>query len=134
MRYLLDTHIIMWALIDDPHLPKKFRDILLDQNNQIYYSAVSAWETEVKHLKRPDYFFVSGNQLANLCEQVGFLKIPVENRHIEELHNIKPLDESVKHEDPFDKMLMAQARSENMILLSHDKKLRNYADEHVMVC
>ena len=133
MRYLLDTHIIMWALVDHPKLPKRFRDLILDPENQIYYSCVSPWEAEIKHLKKPESFFVSGKQLASLCDQVGFLKIPIENRHIDEIHNIVAIDASIRHEDPFDKMLLAQARSENMILLTHDKRFRNYNDSHLMV-
>ena len=134
MKYLLDTHIIMWALIDDPHLPKIAKDIIINPDHLIFYSAISPWETEIKHLKKPDDIIISGKQLTNLCEQAGFINIPVYNMHINELSNIKPIDSSIKHQDPFDRMLLAQAISEKMILLTHDQKFLNYSDIHLLVC
>lgn len=49
MRYLLDTHVILWALIDDKRIPKDIKEKLLNSNNQVYYSTVSPWEVEIKH-------------------------------------------------------------------------------------
>ena len=49
MKYLLDTHVIMWALIDSPKLSKEVKQILFNNDNTIYYSTVSAWEVEIKH-------------------------------------------------------------------------------------
>ena len=77
---------------------------------------------------------ISGKQLTNLCEQVGFINISVTTSHINELNKIQAIDETVKHNDPFDRMLLAQAISENMILLTHDKKFNNYSDIHLFVC
>ena len=134
MKYLLDTHIILWALIDDPHLPNIAKDIIINPDHLIFYSTISPWETEIKHLKNPDKIIISGKQLTNLCEQAGFINIPVHNIHINELNNIKPVDSKIKHQDPFDRMLLAQAISENMILLTHDQKFLNYSDIHLLVC
>ena len=134
MRYLLDTHIIMWALIDDPRLPSKAKEIILDPNSQIYYSTISPWETEIKHLKKPNEVMISGKQLTNLCEQVGFINISVNTSHINELNKIAPVDETAKHSDPFHRMLLAQAIAENMILITHDRKFLNYRDIHLLVC
>ena len=133
MTYLLDTHIVMWALIDHPNLPKVIRELILDEKNTIYYSTVSIWETEIKHLKYPKRIMISGTQLSDLCDQAGILNLEVRNAHVSELKNVMPIDSSVKHNDPFDRMLLAQARSEGMILISHDHKFDYYSDPHLLV-
>ena len=131
MRYLLDTHIIMWALIDDPRLSKEAKELILDPANTIYYSTISPWEVEIKHLKDPR-FRLSGEQLCFLCDQNGLLNLTIQNRHIDELKNLEK-NKEIKHKDPFDRMLLAQARSENMILISHDRKLEAYQDRNLKI-
>lgn len=133
MRYLLDTHIVMWALANHPKLKNDVRDILLNPKNEIYYSVVSPWEVEIKHLKDKERFTLTGKQLSFLCEQAGFINININTKRIEEIQNVKTIN-NVEHNDPFDKMLLAQARSENMILITHDKKFKNYLDSHLFVC
>ena len=56
MNLLLDTHILIWALNDDPRLPKKAKDMILDADNAVYYSSISIWEVSIKHIKKPDIF------------------------------------------------------------------------------
>ncbi|MBQ6489977.1 MAG: type II toxin-antitoxin system VapC family toxin [Solobacterium sp.] len=130
MKYLLDTHIILWALIDDPRLSAEVKNIILNPDHSIYYSTVSPWEVEIKHLKDPN-FQLSGEQLAFLCDQNGLLNLPVQNEHILELKNIG--HPNTRHKDPFDKMLLAQAKHEKMILITHDSKFRQYNDKHLMI-
>ena len=130
MKYLLDTHVIMWALIDSPKISKEVKQILFDNDNTIYYSTVSAWEVEIKHLKK-ESFKLSAKQLCFLCDQNYVLNLPIQNKHVEELENIN--SEGFKHNDPFDKMLLAQAKAENMILITHDKRFKNYNSKNVMI-
>ncbi len=130
MKYLLDTHIILWALIDDQRLSIETKNIILNPDHSIYYSTVSPWEVEIKHLKDPN-FQLSGEQLAFLCDQNGLLNLPVQNEHILELKNIDQANTRLN--DPFNKMLLAQARHEKMILITHDSKFRQYHDKHLMI-
>ena len=129
MRYLLDTHIILWALIDDPRLSKETKELILDSENTVYYSTISPWEIEIKHQK-DSRFKLSGEQLCFLCDQNGLLNLTIQNRHIDELKNLERIKD---HNDPFDRMLLAQARSENMILMTHDKKFKAYKDKNLMI-
>lgn len=131
MKYLLDTHIILWALIDDPRLNKEAKNIIMDKNNTIYYSTVSSWEIEIKHLKRED-FKLSAEQFNFLCDQNYLLNISIQNKHIEQLEKIYK-NENIKHNDPFDKMLLAQAKAENMIFITHDNKFKAYNEKNVIV-
>lgn len=130
MKYLLDTHVIMWALIDSPKLSKEVKQILFNNDNTIYYSTVSAWEVEIKHLKREN-FKLSGKQLCFLCDQNYVLNLPIQNKHVEELENINK-EKDTKHNDPFDKMLLAQAKVENMVLITHDKKFKAYNENNIL--
>ena len=134
MRYLLDTHIILWLLAGSDKLPKVARQIIEDPDNTICYSAVSPWELEIKHLKEPDRVTLSGKGLIFLCEQVGITDLPVNRHHIGELENVSPADPNNTHKDPFDRMLLAQARAENMVLITHDRKFKAYDDPHLLVC
>ena len=130
MKYLLDTHIILWALVNDARLSRKVKEIILDSGNSIYYSTISPWEVEIKHLKDPN-FRLSGEQLIFLCDQNGLLNLSVQNEHIRELKNLN--QPQVQHKDLFDKILLAQARQEGMILITHDSKFRQYSDHHLMI-
>lgn len=130
MKYLLDTHIILWSLVNDKHLTNDIRNIINDSNNDIYFSTISPWEVEIKHLKK-DNFYLSGEQLTFLCEQNGLLNIQIKNGHIKELKNLVK-KEDIKHSDPFDKMLLAQAISEKMIFVTHDRKFKAYENNNIL--
>ena len=134
MKLLLDTHVAMWMIGGFDFIDKDVKELIMDNKNDIYYSTVTTWEIEIKHLKKPNKMMISGNNFANLCEQAGFININIKNEHINELKNIIPVDESIQHNDPFDRMLLAQARSENIILITHDKKFKNYNDNHLLFC
>lgn len=131
MKYLLDTHIILWTLIGSNKLPPEIKDIILNTNNQIYYSTVSAWEVEIKHQKVGS-FKLSGNDFCWLCDQNNVFNIPITNKHIYELNKLNK-HKNIQHNDPFDKMLLCQAKAENMIFITHDKKFNAYKEENIML-
>ena len=120
MRYLLDTHIILWSLINDKHLSNEVIDIIKNKNNEIYYSTASTWEVEIKHQKIKE-FKLSGEQFAFLCDQNGLFNIQISNKHIFALNDLIK-ESNVTHNDPFDKILLSQSISENMIFVTRDKK------------
>lgn len=60
MKVLIDTHIALWALMDDPKMPEEAEKILMDEDNEIYYSTVSVWEVAIKHSIRPDNMIADG--------------------------------------------------------------------------
>lgn len=131
MNYLLDTHIIIWALTNSKSISDEVRKIILDRNNNIFFSAISPWEVEIKHQKHAD-FKLTGNQLMFLCDQAYYNFLPISEKHIAELEKIKKIDDNVIHNDPFDKMLLAQAKAEDMLLITHDKKMLYYNFDDVI--
>lgn len=133
MNYLLDTHVVLWALYDDDKLPNKVKEIILNQNNSLYFSVVSPWEIETKHQKKPENIKINGKQVAFLCRQAGYKTINININHINEYVELGMLFNNVDHHDPFDKMLLAQAKTENMILITHDKKFKLYDDSNILL-
>ena len=126
MKILIDTHIAIWSVLDDPKLSKAARDILLDKKNEIYYSAASIWEITIKHLAHPETFLYSGRQLAKGCAENGFIALPVLEEHIFTLETLKRSEDAPSHNDPFDRIMLAQAKAEDMRFLTHDAMLPYY--------
>ena len=126
MKLLLDTHMLLWALTDDPKLPATARMAVLDPSNQIFYSAVSVWEVALKHGKRPDALSVGGTEFAAFCEQAGYCELPLSQRHITMLERLAYPAGGTPHRDPFDPILIAQAQAEGMKLLTHDENMARY--------
>lgn len=69
---MIDTHIVIWAVLNAPKLPKKAKDIILDKQNDIFYSTASVWEITIKHMLHPDKLRMNGNLLEKGCEENGY--------------------------------------------------------------
>ena len=120
MRILLDTHILLWWLMGDELLPKVARELIRDPGNLVFVSAVSLWEiwlkVSLKKLEIPEGF---EEQLA----QEGFESLPLTGSHTREVARLEWL-----HRDPFDRMLVAQAKAERLILLTVDEVVAGYGE------
>ncbi|MEH2950767.1 hypothetical protein [Sporofaciens sp. JLR.KK001] len=71
MKILIDTHIAVWAVLNDPKLPGKAKELLLDMENKILYSTASIWEITIKHMLHPEKLLMNGNILEKGCEDNG---------------------------------------------------------------
>jgi PIN domain nuclease of toxin-antitoxin system len=121
MKFLLDTQIVLWGLLDHPSLPPGARRILLDPDNLFVFSVSSIWEIAIKSgLKRPDFHHdpqvVRRRLLDNGCEE-----LPVLGRHAVAVDSLPPI-----HKDPFDRILIAQAMVEGIKLLTADARIAQY--------
>ena len=120
MKFLLDTHILLWWLADDPCLPETARSIIADESSVLFVSAATAWEIAIQKaagkLEAPD-------DLAFALKANRFEALPITIRHA---HTAGRLPRH--HDDPFDRMLVAQAHVECMRLLTHDRRLTLYGD------
>ena len=132
MNLLLDTHILLWALTEDIRLPKKAKEMLLDENNAIYYSAVSVWEIAIKHANHPDNVELTGREFARACQDAGYLSLEMRDKHVFSLETITRQEGAPPHHDPFDRMLVAQAKEENMFLVTHDGLLPYYNEKCIV--
>jgi PIN domain nuclease of toxin-antitoxin system len=118
VKLLLDTHVYLWVRLDDPKLPKHFRTAIADPANTKYISAISAAEIAVK---RSVGKLVADVDLMEGLEGLGFDKLPFTHAHAQVLDSLP-----IKHRDPFDRMLIAQAIAEDLVFLSVDAQIADY--------
>ena len=128
MNLLLDTHLLIWALNEDPRLPEKAKEMILDPDNAVYYSTVSIWEVSIKHTNHPDNVTFTGKELSQYCQEAGFLPVEMRDKHVYALETLSRAEGAPPHRDPFDRMLIAQAKAENLSFLTHDALLPYYGE------
>ena len=121
MLILLDTHALLWFLSDSPRLPDHIRDLLLRQDSQLFFSSVSVLEIAIKHSLKPESMPCAADAVHADAVASGIVESPFLSRHAQEVGNLPWL-----HRDPFDRMLIAQAKVEGMSLLSHDGDVIRY--------
>lgn len=118
MRLLLDTHVLLWWLTDDRRLGAQARALIANADNSVYVSAASAWEISIKRalgkLRAPP-------GLDGTVEEAGFEKLAIGFQHAERAGALPSL-----HSDPFDRMLIAQALLEDLVLVTADKSFAEY--------
>ncbi len=128
MNLLLDTHVALWAIAGDQKLSARARALITAPRSSIWVSAVSLWEISIKHgLGRGD-MPVSGQEALNYFRQAGYNILAIEAEHtvaVEEL--------PMHHQDPFDRLLVAQALVEPMRLMTHDETVAKYSDAIIYV-
>ena len=132
MRILLDTHIAVWAVLNAPKLPDKARQMILDEENEIFYSTASVWEITIKHMLHPDKIRMSGNILEKGCEDNGYIVLPILNDHVSYLETLRRPQNAPKHNDPFDRIMVAQAKAEKLMFLTHDSLIPYYKEPFII--
>ena len=119
MRILLDTHALLWALAAPGRLPAGVRYAVQTAENDVYASVASAWDIAIKvALRRLDFDVPS---MENMLAASGIQTLGISFQHTARVAELPP-----HHRDPFDRMLVAQALCESMILISRDRELGRY--------
>jgi PIN domain nuclease of toxin-antitoxin system len=120
LRILIDTHLLLWWLADDPSLPDEAKTVIADPENTVFVSAVALWEIWLKEslgkLRLPADF-------EQKLEQESFESLPVTAAHARAVA-VLPWH----HRDPFDRMLVAQSHVERLTLLTADDGVAAYGD------
>lgn len=127
MRYLADTHAVLWWLSGNTQLPVSVRAVMADDSNTILVSAASAWEITTKHRlgKLPEAANLASDVERGLRRE-GFSPLTITMSHAE---NAGRLDRS--HNDPFDRLLIAQALAEGLILISNEAVFDRFGVQRV---
>ena len=129
MNILLDTHVIIWALTNDPQLKEEVKALLMDPENTVAISTVSLWEIAIKNQKAPHLCPYHEKDILEYCVKAGYLVMDMKAKHVLEIRGLKVKQGAVlTNHDPFDRMLIAQAKSERYILLSHDRNFDYYGE------
>ncbi len=126
MNLLLDTHVALWALTGNPRLTAPIRSQLSDQRNEVTVSVVTIWEIAIKApLARRGIgaMPVGAREALDLCRRAGYRIITVSPEHAIAVESLPPL-----HNDPFDRLLVAQALEEPLRLVTHDAAVAAYSD------
>jgi PIN domain nuclease of toxin-antitoxin system len=118
MRLLLDTHVLLWWLKGAPELQPALREAIADPANLVYVSAVSIWEIEIKRALHK--LQMPANWLDVVADE-GFRRLPVTWEHAGHVARLPAI-----HRDPFDRMLVAQAMIEKLVLVTDDATVRRY--------
>jgi PIN domain nuclease of toxin-antitoxin system len=121
MKLLLDTHLLLWAAGNPDRLPAAARRLLDDPQNEPIFSSASLWEVAIKHgLGRGD-FRVDARLLRRGLLDNGYGELPITSEHAVALDSLPPI-----HNDPFDRILVAQSMVEGITLLTADPLVARY--------
>lgn len=131
MRILLDTHIAIWAIADSAKLSEGLRQLLTSRENVVYYSIVSVWEVAIKHALHPTNMPIPEERFVELCEKTGFVQLPLTAQQIYLVKGLVRPQDAPKHNDPFDRILIAQAKEEGLVFVTHDALLPYYHESCV---
>jgi PIN domain nuclease of toxin-antitoxin system len=121
VNLLLDTHVLLWAAGSPEKLSAASLDLITDTENTLVFSAASIWEVAIKsRLGRTD-FDADAHLLRRGLLDNGYLELPVSGAHAAAVQDLPSI-----HRDPFDRMLMAQAATEGLLLLTGDEEILKY--------
>ena len=128
MNLLLDTHIALWAITDSPHLSDIAREYIADPANTVWVSAASIWEIAIKHSLARGDMPVSGEEALRYFTAAGYRFLAIEPAHAAAVETL-----ARHHQDPFDRLLVAQALVEPLRLMTHDATVAQYHDSIIRV-
>jgi len=121
MILLLDTHILLWAAGEPGRLSAQARELILNPEHRLWFSAASLWEITIKTgLGRPD-FRVDPYLLRRGLIENGYEELPIVSQHVLAVGHLPDI-----HKDPFDRLLVAQAEHEGALLLTSDEVVSRY--------
>lgn len=121
MKFLLDTHLLLWTAGDPKRLSAKARKLINEPTSELFFSAASLWEIAIKSGLGRDDFKVDARLLRRGLLDNGYSELPIGSEHAVAIDSLPPI-----HKDPFDRMLVAQAMVEGITLLTSDAVVAQY--------
>lgn len=121
MKLLLDTQLLLWAAGEPDRIPAAGRELIENPRNELLFSAASLWEVAIKSTLGREDFRVEPRVLRRGLLDNGYLELPITSQHAVNIAALPPL-----HNDPFDRLLLAQAHTEGIILVTADARLARY--------
>ena len=127
MKVLIDTHTFLWWTTEDPQLSLRAKEVIADGQNEVFLSAASVWEIIIKTAKGklilPE---TQGQYITSRMSLYRFRPLPIQISHTLRVYELPP-----HHNDPFDRMLIAQSQSESMPLVTKDENIQRYELETI---
>jgi PIN domain nuclease of toxin-antitoxin system len=121
VKLLLDTHLLLWSAGQPERLSKEARALIESPQNELFFSSASLWEVVIKRGLGRDDFKVDARLLRRGLLDNGYSELPIGSEHVVAVDNLPPI-----HKDPFDRVLVAQAQVEGIILLTADPTVAEY--------
>jgi PIN domain nuclease of toxin-antitoxin system len=121
VKFLVDTHLLLWAAFEPDHLPPAARKLMSDEANELIFSSASFWEIAIKRGLRRRNFEIDPRLLRRGLLDNGYVELPIGGDHAIALDALPKL-----HKDPFDRLLVAQAMVEGITLLTADPLIAQY--------
>jgi PIN domain nuclease of toxin-antitoxin system len=121
MKLLLDTHLLLWAAIQPQKLSAKARRLINDPENELLFSSASIWEIAIKQDMNRQDFNADARILRRALLDNGYSELSITGEHSLALRSLPPI-----HKDPFDRILLAQATTEGILLLTSDRAVAQY--------
>ena len=121
MKFLIDTHAIIWFITDDSKLPASVKNLIEDIANTCFVSVASLWEMAIKFSIGKLVLGVSLEEMFELIEKTGFELLSATPKHL-----LASAKLPFHHSDPFDRLMIAQAQTDNLTLVSRDGKFDLY--------
>ena len=128
MNLLLDTHVALWAITDSPKLPQSARELIQSPKTTVWISTASVWEIAIKHALGRGDMPVSSQDAVRYFRESGYRFLAVEAEHAVAVEDL-----AARHQDPFDRILVAQALFEPMRLMTHDPLVALYSDTIIKI-
>ena len=122
MKLLLDTHTLLWALGSPEKLPKYIIEMICNENNDVYLSAASLWEISIKHKKAPSKMPFTATQIRDYCQRAGYFFLSISVDSVSAFDKLS----FENNNDPFDQILVSQSVANNMKLITHDDKIKQF--------
>ncbi len=117
MKYLLDTHVLLWTIFDDEKLSETARKIIKDQDNKVYASIISYWEISLKYaLGKLELVGITPDELPKHVQKADINTLGVNKKIVSTFYKLP----KIKHKDPFDRMIIWQAISNKITLISRE--------------
>ena len=123
MRILLDTHVLIWSLIEPARLSGSIQQAIRDSANDVLFSAASIWEIAIKKALGRVGFSIPPDEVLQTALDTGLTELPVEARTA-----IRVAELPLLHRDPFDRLLVAQAIAQPAVLFTADRQLVPYSE------
>ncbi|MEE4356653.1 MAG: type II toxin-antitoxin system VapC family toxin [Desulfococcaceae bacterium] len=125
MKYLLDTHVLLWTLFDDDKLSEKAESAIKNPDNSIYASVISYWEISLKYaVGKLELDGVTPDALPGYAVSIGIETLNISENLVSTFYRLP----RTAHKDPFDRLIIRQAINENIPLISKDGKIPEYQE------
>ena len=123
MKYLLDTHTLLWVLFEDEKLSEKARTAIRNPDNEIYVSTITYWEISLKYsISKIELEGITPEELPEKAREIDIKTLELSEDEASTFYKLP----RIKHKDPFDRLIIWQAIKRNITLISKDKEIGNY--------